>query len=261
MPKKLILNDINTLLEMTRDQVQIIESYNGKIPQIELDIIMSNIRRLYDDFYELNIINRQIKAENPGIDQSDIEEEPQQELVTIISKVITTEEPIREAVKEVVPAKEDVAQVPVHKPEPAEEPQKEEQIAVAPIKKIEETKVPTDLFGDTENYTLADKYRDEKKTFHDKISGGNKDKTIADTLQKPISDLRTGIGVNDRFVFINELFGGSMADYQAAIEEINRQGNFEAATLVITQYKQVLNWKEDSGSLSKLMGFVKRRFC
>jgi hypothetical protein len=253
MSKKIVFTDIHSLLEMIRDQVHIIESYEGKIPQIELDIIMSNIRRLYDDFYEVNYMNRQIKAEINEMDQEIVEDEPQKELVTIISKVIPPEEPQQEVVS--------VKEEPESHQEQVIVPKKEEPVLPIPEKKTEKVTVPKDLFAENENITLADKFKDDKKTFHEKLSVAAKDKSIADTIQKPIGDLRTGIGVNDRFVFINELFGGSMADYQAAIEEINKQADLEAATRVVMQYKQALNWKEGSEALSKLMSFIRRRYC
>ncbi len=261
MTKKIILNDINNLLEMIRDQVQIIQSYEGKIPQIELDIIMSNIRRLYDDFYDLNVQNRQLKAEVADPSTKDtFADEPQRELVTIISKVILEEPEIKEIKEEKVVEKIEIHEVITKEEIPSVEPPKEEIKAPDVIKPAEKTKVPTDLFAETENVTLADKFRDDKKTFHDKITSHSSDKTIADTLQKPLADLRTGIGVNDRFVFINELFSGSMSDYQAAIEALNKQNDLNNALVLLNQYMHDLRWKENSDALIKLKGFLQRRF-
>jgi hypothetical protein len=263
MSKRIILNDINTILEMIKDQVQIIQSYEGKIPQIEMDIIMSNIRRLYDDFYELNKHNRQIKQDKSALaEHQEEEEQPQRELVTIISKSIEAQEVSFPEKIETTPPIEHVHPVKdLEKTETQEKPPLIEAVPVQEhIKKIEKKTVPKDLFAETENTTLADKYKDDKKTFHDKISGESNDKTFAETLQKSLTDLRTGIGVNDRFVFINELFGGSMSDYQAAIEEINKQADMEGAKQVIRQYQIVLGWKEDAEGLKKLIGFVQRRF-
>ena len=37
----------------------------------------------------------------------------------------------------------------------------------------------------------------------------------------PIKDLRKGIGINDRFTFVNELFRGDEAMYERSIKTIN----------------------------------------
>lgn len=269
MAKHIVFNDINTLMEMIREQSQIIQNYDGKIPQIELDIIMTNLQRLYEDFYELKKLNQQYKPE-PVIDEEQIPvfETEERELVTIITdpapaaevhpeKMPDPEPEIKEerftetVVKEDV--KTEVAPVITEK-SPVTELKKQE-LQKKPVKKAS----TADLFAEAENVTLADKFKADKKTFHDTIVHENKDKTLAETLLKPISDLRTGIGVNDRFVFINELFGGSMNDYQIAIEEINKQTDFARAENVLTELKAALGWN-DTESYHKLLSFVRRRF-
>jgi len=271
MAKHIVFNDINDLIGMIREQSQIIQSYEGKIPQIELDIIMSNLRRLYEDFYELNKINLQFKAEVSEENMGDFEfESSEKELVTIIAdpmpiREIVVEKKEPEPEKQSEPVQEKV--VVEEKPEPEiipeviqTAPEKVEHVKPEPVKTSGKKGATADLFADAENVTVADKYKSEKKSFHDKISGANTDKTLADTLLNPIGDLRTGIGVNDRFVFINELFSGSMNDYQVAIEEINNQPDLAHAEQIISELKRVLNWKESSESIGRLLGFVRRRF-
>jgi hypothetical protein len=295
MTKKIILNDIEHVLEMIKDQVLMIQNHEAKIPQIEIDIIMSNVRRLYEDLNDLNRINREIKAEIEPEDSPVETPLKDSELFRIVSKEeeIVHEESHPEPVSKLM---EVTAESDPDLPETLEDyiQQNEEEVAEPEKVKIHEEKKPAephaktelphtepltvqkemkkesaprvvtpanDLFAETESGILADKFKkDEKPTFYDKISHNNQDKTLADSLLKPLGDLRSGIGVNDRFLFINELFGGSMSDYQSAVEEINRQDNLNAGLSVLDQYSRVNHWKPDSEVFIKFASFVKRRF-
>jgi hypothetical protein len=264
MAKDILRNDINDLLEMIRDQYNIISRYEGKIPQIEMDIIMTNIRRLYDDFFELNKLNQKYKADP---EQEDIARpEPARETFT---KSAAIEHPhTKQNEEKIMPAREEK---PEEVPPVEEQPliiQIEPQIKISKeIVKPKETtkpqqkKVPVaDLFAETGNHPLAEKFKDEKKSLHDSLVIQKKEKTIADTILNPIADLRTGIGVNDRFLFINELFKGNMQEYSAAIEEINDQASGDHAIQRIISLKEQYQWKDDSEALTRLLGFVARRF-
>lgn len=264
MAKEILKNDINDVLEMIRDMYHIIDSYEGKIPQIEIDIIMSNIRRLYDDFVELNKLNQKYKAEAE-----------QEEIVMPVKIIETPAQPAvieasagEEPAAEILPTKEEapevtipVKEIPVKKTE--EPPVKivKEEIKVKETPKSQPKKpLIADLFAGTENTPLADKFKDEKKSLHEKIASEKKEKTFADTIQTSIADLRTGIGVNDRFLMINELFRGSMQEYAAAIEDINSQASQDAALQKILDLKDQYQWNDDSAGLNRLLSFVGRRF-
>lgn len=53
---------------------------------------------------------------------------------------------------------------------------------------------------------------------------------LASRLQRqPITNLATAIGLNDKFLFINELFGGSSEAYNRAIDELNNLASMDEA--------------------------------
>jgi hypothetical protein len=263
MAKNLIQNDISELLEMIQYQYSIISRYEEKIPQIEMDIIMGNIRRLYEDFFELNKLNQRYKADT---NQPDNKEMPKGKEEPVKTQKI--EKPLEKTIEEIPASKEQLSQKDVF-PEPMQE--KEE--AFQPKKEIRETTklkdtgkshqkkgTTADLFAEMENNSIAEKFKDSKKSLHDVITSEKKEKTLADTIHTPIADLRSGIGVNDRFLFINDLFKGSQQDYTSAIEEINGQGSFDDAILIINLMKEQYHWAETSEGLTRLISFVKRRF-
>ena len=77
----------------------------------------------------------------------------------------------------------------------------------------------------------------------------------------PIRDLRKGIGINDRFVFINELFRGDEAMYERSIKTINGFNIFPEAEYWMTRELQIkLGWDDTKEIVQHFYQLVKRRF-
>jgi len=55
--RELLKEVIAQTLEAITEQESVIQRYDGKIPQIEIDLIMENIRRLYENFHFLDKMN------------------------------------------------------------------------------------------------------------------------------------------------------------------------------------------------------------
>ena len=77
----------------------------------------------------------------------------------------------------------------------------------------------------------------------------------------PVRDLRKAIGVNERFVFINELFRGDEAMYERSIKTINNFSIFpEAQYWIQRELKVKIGWREDNPFVQQFDQLVKRRF-
>jgi len=77
----------------------------------------------------------------------------------------------------------------------------------------------------------------------------------------PVRDLRKAIGVNDRFLFINELFRGDEAMYERSIKTINNFSIFpEAQYWIQRELKVKIGWREDNLVVQQFDQLVKRRF-
>ncbi|MGB4844577.1 MAG: hypothetical protein WBP16_08940 [Ferruginibacter sp.] len=85
---------------------------------------------------------------------------------------------------------------------------------------------------------------------------------LGDTLTEvPIRDLRKAIGVNDRFLFINELFRGDEAFYERSIKTINSFSIFPEAEYWIQRELKVKNgWNDRNEIVIQFYQLVKRRF-
>ncbi len=79
--------------------------------------------------------------------------------------------------------------------------------------------------------------------------------------ETPIADLRKAIGINDRFLFINELFGGDGTTYERCIKTINSFNSMaEAEYWIKKELKLKLGWPEKSETVKYFDQLVKRRF-
>jgi len=116
-----------------------------------------------------------------------------------------------------------------------------------------------DLFDDNPP-TIADQYKTNEATLHDTITSGEDD-SLASKMQKiPINDLKSHIGINDRFRFINELFLASMKDYDEAIEQLNNFSNKPEAIAYFNKIVERYKMDQSMDSFKRLRDFVLRKY-
>jgi hypothetical protein len=87
-------------------------------------------------------------------------------------------------------------------------------------------------------------------------------KEVAHVLKEaPIKDLRKGIGINDRFTFVRELFRGDESFYERSIKTINSFHIFsEAEYWINRELKYKIGWDEDKEVVKHFYQLVRRRF-
>ena len=106
--------------------------------------------------------------------------------------------------------------------------------------------------------------KNEKKVFGEQFS---KEPSLHDKLSEaahvssrikgmPITNLRSAIGLNDRFMFTRELFGNDSGKFDLTVDTIDQLSTFLEA---IEHLEQNYKWTKNETSL-KFMDLVKRRF-
>lgn len=85
---------------------------------------------------------------------------------------------------------------------------------------------------------------------------------LSDALQDvPIKDLKKAININDRFLYINELFRGDEAMYERSIKTINGFAIYpEAEYWIKRELKLKLGWDDRTPIVKQFDQLVKRRF-
>jgi hypothetical protein len=106
---------------------------------------------------------------------------------------------------------------------------------------------------------IADRFQKEDKVFINENLGkakGNKDLT-SKMQSKPISDLRASIGINEKFLFIKELFKGNADYYSKSVDFLNQAGGFDNAMQYI---QENFEWDKESDTTKKFLELIHRKF-
>jgi hypothetical protein len=88
-------------------------------------------------------------------------------------------------------------------------------------------------------------------------------KELASSLKHtPVQDLKKAIGINDRYLFISELFRGDEAMYERSVKTINGFRIFaEAEYWIERELKVKLGWDNNKQITNHFYDTVKRRFA
>lgn len=79
--------------------------------------------------------------------------------------------------------------------------------------------------------------------------------------EAPIRDLRKAIGVNDRYVFVNELFMGDDIAFEETVKTINSfRIHGEAIFWIEREVAGPLSWKPGNETVQHFLQLVRRRF-
>ena len=101
---------------------------------------------------------------------------------------------------------------------------------------------------------------EEAGSLNDKLKQ-SKTEVMEVLKEAPVKDLRKAIGINDRFLFINDLFRGDEAMYERSIKTINSFNIFPEAEYWITRELKVkLGWNNEHHTVQHFDQLVKRRF-
>jgi hypothetical protein len=90
----------------------------------------------------------------------------------------------------------------------------------------------------------------------------NRTELMHSLKDSPIRDLRKGIGINDRFVFISELFRGDEPMYERSIKTINSFNIYPEAEYWMNRELMIkLGWDDTREIVKHFYQLVKRRFA
>ena len=314
MNKETLLQQIDILLETTLEQYHQIQASKGRIPQIEIDLVMSNLRQTYEFVSMLDYMNRKTGTENYAPATSFVQEKnipapventfPVSKTVDastpkleeskpeIISEIKVEEEAVAENTIQVVEEKiENEPEVVVSETkadvhvEASQNDEAEESTKVEMTREMvkefismstaTETEAPAatatpvaNLFDDIPPVVAKPassnvKPSGDTPSFYDKFTQDKvEENSFVEKLQKKrIADLKAAIGINEKFLFINELFEGNLALYNEGIEKLNSCTNInDAKGYVDGELRAKFNWTNSPKADKMLMELIERRF-
>lgn len=171
-----------------------------------------------------------------------------------VIEAVRVKEPVREAApvevtsRYVTPVAEEVT---VHEPvaipaEPLTTPVRTEVVQTRVVIK-EETK---SIFEGLNIPTLNDRLNTEERN------------SLADVHQRSrIDSLKGSMTLNQRFTFLNSLFGADLSSFEQALSQVEQCTTFDQARDVLeTRYAGKFNWNLQGEDVKEFLALVKRRF-
>jgi hypothetical protein len=244
MNRKIIKDELQWLLEVINEQYDILKSYEDKAPQIEFDILMDNIRKFYEKMMILQKIqggalSGKLTTERPAVKTPQTSSEKKEEILREPRKEPVVPE-ISVRYEKPAPVNQEVPSTPV-KEKPVREHQSPARKTVKPA--------DGDLFsGDEPAFTIRLKEAREK-TFGPKSGSLTRGDLI-----------RNSININDKFMFVNELFDGNLRDYNEIFASIGEMNSFSEVSSYFEILQKKHYWDTASPAFRKLRNLVERQF-
>lgn len=103
----------------------------------------------------------------------------------------------------------------------------------------------------------VDEKIDTEEILNDQLQKKSTDVIGEKLIKNKLSDIQTAIGINDRFLFIRELFENNAEAYNSSIKFINETSNF---SVIEEHFKSNTNWDFENPTVIQFMELTKRKF-
>lgn len=262
---------LKTLLQCLEDLTGTVESFGQeqKLHDVEKDLVLYRGRLLYEAILKLPtelaqlpsnettaaVIQPQVEAAAESIAEQPIPElitTPEAEITNLEDQVDATlpeQEPI-ELIHESSQEDEAVPEVELHRLtitfENDIEPEQKVAFEEVPAQAAVHIKAIT-----FEHFSIAEVLR----------QSGDKDLILTHLKLKPIQDLKSGIGLNEKFLFIRELFQNDHQAYADAVETLNSSLDLDRAEAYIAnELLPRYGWELEKEALLNFLHLILRRF-
>ena len=113
---------------------------------------------------------------------------------------------------------------------------------------------------ESESQTINEKFHQEKSPLVEKFVISKN--TLADKHeQMPIESIKRSISINQKFLFVKELFNGDDDEFLAFISELDNCLDLkEADQMINTRYHETGKWNEESDTVQQFRQIVNKRF-
>ena len=296
MRQKEVFNKIGLILKELNDQYKYLEANPDDMNSLELELFVANAHFLKDHAEILNKINLQLSTTKPALPPA--KEEPKTEekyFEPVVRQPAkqqnaasnSAEEPslinfetspelIAEEEPEIIRHELDVEEIADW-----DEEDEEEILEASVATEVAEVEVLTDdeepeviepVVELPEPVTLTLEKpakpteqpvgKDEVLTINQRMSAQlNKGGVSDQPAGQPVSDLKHAISLNDKLLYIKDLFNGYNLSYSEAIEILNRLGSFEDAERFLSKnYVAKNNWESKADTAAKFYAVLKRRY-
>ncbi len=287
MEKDKQLTDIGLDLDTLQAHVKRLKKMTTRIHQLDADLLLDSTRKLYDRILKLKIEGsahlRTIvlpetmpEAEIPEVALSTERTQPKPSVVEMKVEGKAEAKAEEEAKEEEEKQSKDSTVVESEgeiKREATSTPagKRRTEDFGDPVGNTWETEEPKVTIKEEPSDTHSDETTTSRTTFD--LFSSNTEETVADKLGKKddasvaekmqhsqISDLKQAIGINEKFLFINELFNGDLGRYNKVIDELNELKNQQGIDTYLLEMKIQNQWADDNEAFLKLKLLLDRKF-
>ena len=97
---------------------------------------------------------------------------------------------------------------------------------------------------------------EQSELFEEKMS-----KELSDKLgETSLDDIKKGMGLNERVIFLKDLFNGKQEDFDAAVNTLNNSGSFEVARRELAELAAKYDWASKAHQAKPFIRLVRRRY-
>ena len=225
----------------------IVESYESKktISQADYDLAVYKLKKIEEGLNALS-------DSGSEVDMDALTNAVEEKILAKLSSVVDTIIDRKITAMGNVKATEPAPPVPVMKEQPvSSDPKREE--APKEIKKSAPKKEDARILHDS----IADKNKPGKSVY-DVLSQGATGPDLSTKMAgQHIPNLEKAISLNEKFLFIKELFGGNAYEYSQALGKLNAVGSYEEA---MSHVRSIYRWNESDPQVAYFLELLKRRY-
>jgi len=268
---------ISVLIEKINYLFHSIQFNNGIINKIDKDLLLNYVRELYELTLALPIDHPQVNVMNQFPPQYQQPQQPQQ------PQQYYQQPPSAQPPQQYIPPAPSIPQQPIEQPKPQNPTVSLNNgnqngngsngstngNGAHYLKNNENSgehnsgqSINQAYSGKGAQKTVSDIYSNlgSRPTVNEKLNQPHTE--LNDKLRKaPIKDLKTFIGLNKRFSYINFLFNNDSRLYDESMEKINNSSNYnEAMDYIENTLRNRLHWNTQDEMVAEFYNIVERRF-
>ncbi|MBK9391710.1 MAG: hypothetical protein IPN68_16540 [Bacteroidetes bacterium] len=232
----LIIKDLNDACQIIDD----LRNYPG-VPELQVELAKAKCKSAGDVIALLKTIKQQPVAQK----------------IEKIQEPVIKEVPVLQAVRP-DPIIEIEEPAPVEEKKPVVKSVRVKQPAEEREKKIENKMTPEKIENKPQGQAIiADNFTGKSSSINEQLGTFKGEDDVTEIIKsKPIQNLKAAIGLNDRFLFIREIFNGDNEAYDHALSKLEETRSVADAKAVIISYTGI---SEENEAVKQLMDLVKRK--
>lgn len=290
------LSEITKLMENIKKHSDSLNGL-GTIPVLEIAVILSKINKLQEqaivlkhlceiqqgkrvDLHPIELYATAVSNEEDVQESTEKKNEPK----PVKDEVVEEDAMLSEKEDDTNDALDQMVEATIHVEEEKEKPSADNEVELETTEEDDsenQTNQSAELNEDFLNKILGEARDDEKEAgqadqqveeLEDKNEISSKpdineaftteDSSISGYLQKqPITDLMSAIGLNERYLYANDLFEGDMQEFKNAIKMLNEfESVMEAKSFFESGLRNTYGWEDDNELAQALFNLIERRY-